>query len=153
MQITDLLTPQRMACHARSACKKRALELLSELLASAQPGPDAHDIFDSLVARERLGGTGLGHGIALPHGRLTGIQRPMGAFVQLADGIDFDAIDKQPVDILFALLVPENCTSEHLQVLALLAQMFSDKNLRAELREADSSEALYELLSHWRPTA
>lgn len=153
MQITDLLTPQRMACHARSPSKKRALELLSELLASAQPGPDAHDIFDSLVARERLGGTGLGHGIALPHGRLTGIQRPMGAFVQLADGIDFDAIDKQPVDILFALLVPENCTSEHLQVLALLAQMFSDKNLRAELREADSSEALYELLSHWRPTA
>jgi len=153
MQITDLLTPQRMACHARSASKKRALELLSELLASAQPGPDAHDIFDSLVARERLGGTGLGHGIALPHGRLTGIQRPMGAFVQLADGIDFDAIDKQPVDILFALLVPENCTSEHLQVLALLAQMFSDKNLRAELREADSSEALYELLSHWRPAA
>lgn len=151
MQITDLLTPQRMACHARSASKKRALELLSELLASAQPGPDAHDIFDSLVARERLGGTGLGHGIALPHGRLKGTQRPMGAFVQLADGIDFDAIDKQPVDILFALLVPEHCTEEHLQILALLAQMFSDKNLRAELRAADSSEALYELLSRWRP--
>lgn len=153
MQITDLLVPQRIACHARSASKKRTFELLSELLASAQPGPDAHEIFDSLVARERLGGTGLGHGVALPHGRLKGAQRPMGAFVQLADGVDFDALDKQPVDILFALLVPENCTEEHLQILALLAQMFSDKNLRAELRAADSSEALYELLSHWRPAA
>ncbi|MDA1106821.1 MAG: PTS IIA-like nitrogen regulatory protein PtsN [Proteobacteria bacterium] len=153
MQITDLLAPQRIACHARSASKKRTFELLSELLAGAQPGPDAHEIFDSLAARERLGGTGLGHGVALPHGRLKGAQRPMGAFVQLADGVDFDALDKQPADLLFALLVPEHCTEEHLQILALLAQMFSDKNLRAELRAADSSEALYELLSHWRPAA
>lgn len=153
MQITDLLAPQRIACHARSASKKRTFELLSNLLASAQPGPDAHEIFDSLVARERLGGTGLGHGVALPHGRLKESRQPVGAFVQLADGVDFDAVDKQPVDILFALLVPEKCTSEHLQILALLAQMFSDKNLRAELRAADSSEALYALLSQWRPAA
>ena len=151
MQITDLIAPQRIACHARSASKKRTFELLSELLASAPQGPDAHEIFDSLVARERLGGTGLGHGVALPHGRLKQAQRPLGAFVLLADGVDFDALDKQPVDILFALLVPEQCTSEHLQILALLAQMFSDKNLRTELRAADSSEAVYELLSQWKP--
>lgn len=153
MQITDLLTPQRIACHARGASKKRAFELLSELLSSAQPESDAHEIFDSLVARERLGGTGLGHGVALPHGRMKGGQQPMGALVRLAGGVDFDALDKQPVDILFALLVPENCTEEHLQILALLAQMFSDKSLRAELRAADSSEALYELMSQWRPAA
>lgn len=153
MQITDLITPQRITSHARAASKKRVLELLSELLAEAAPGPAAHEIFDSLVARERLGGTGMGHGFALPHGRLKSGRRPIGAFVQLAGGVDFDAVDKQPVDLLFALLVPEQCTEEHLQILAMLAQMFSDKGLRAALRAADSSAALYELLSQWQPAS
>jgi PTS system nitrogen regulatory IIA component len=153
MQITDLIIPQRIACHARGASKKRALELLSELLAHAETGPDAQDIFNSLVARERLGGTGLGHGFALPHGRMQGGLRPIGAFVQLVDGVDFDAPDKQPVDLLFALLVPEECTEEHLRILALLAEMFNDKGLRAELRAADSSAALYDIIRDWRPAA
>lgn len=153
MQITDLIIPQRISCHAQGASKKRALELLSELLAQAETGPDAQEIFNSLVARERLGGTGLGHGFALPHGRVKGGQRPIGAFVRLAAGVDFDAVDKQPVDLLFALLVPEECTEEHLQILALLAEMFNDKGLRAELRAADSGADLYDLIKDWRPAA
>ena len=153
MQITDLIVPQRIACQVHGASKKRALELLSELLAQAETGPDQQEIFNSLVARERLGGTGLGHGFALPHARIKGGQRPIGAFVRLAAGVDFDAADKQPVDLLFALLVPEECTEEHLRILALLAEMFNNKGLRAELRAADSSDALYDLIRNWRAAA
>lgn len=151
MKIADLVTPERIVCGAKVASRKRVLELLSSLVVSNQPQLAEQDVVESLLARERLGGTGLGRGLALPHGRLKNLDRAVGAFVKLDNGIDFDAHDQQPVDLLFALLVPEQSTDEHLQILAALAQMFSDARLREQLREADSSQNLFDLLTQWQP--
>jgi PTS system nitrogen regulatory IIA component len=149
MHIANLITPERVACCMQTSSKKRVLEQLSQMLAEDQPNLSADEIFDSLVGRERLGSTGLGHGIAIPHGRMNGLKAPIGAFVRLESGIDFDAMDRQPVDLLFALLVPQESTSEHLQLLAQLAQMFSDAAFSGQLRASQDSQALYQLLQHW----
>jgi PTS system nitrogen regulatory IIA component len=152
MNITDLITAERVVCNGNVTSKKRALELLGELIANGQSDLSAREIFDSLIGRERLGSTGLGHGVALPHGRLSQSRRAIGAFVKLKQGVNFDAIDQQPVDLVFALLVPEHFTDEHLKILAYLAEMFSDKNFCEQLRVADSDQALFERLTHWKPS-
>lgn len=152
MNIIDLITAQRVACKDEVSSKKRLLELLGELIASGQTDFTVREIFDSLNGRERLGSTGLGHGVALPHGRLNQSRRAIGAFVKLNHGVDFDAIDKQPVDLVFALLVPEHFTDEHLKILAYLAEMFSDKAFCDRLRNTDSDQALFEQLIHWKPS-
>lgn len=151
MDITDLIIPERVVCNAPVSSKKRALELLGNLIASGQEAPEARSIFDSLLNRERLGSTGLGHGVALPHGRLPDSEHAIGAFLKLQEGIDFDAIDQQSVDLIFALLVPEHFTDEHLKILAFLAEMFSDQDFCAQLRAADSDLTVFELLTHWNP--
>ena len=152
MRLTDLLSPERTACKANAPSKKRALEKLSELISSASPRVSAIEVFDSLLARERLGTTGVGHGVAIPHGRLKSEDAALGAFVSLEQAIDFDAIDKQPVDLLFALLVPEQSTEEHLQALASIASMFKDDGMRDRLRQAASDSELYELIAEWQNT-
>lgn len=152
MNIRDLITPERVVCDSEVTSKKRTLELLGELIARDQPDLTAREVFDSLLGRERLGSTGLGYGVALPHGRLSQSQQAIGAFVKLRQGIDFDAIDQQPVDLVFALVVPEHFTDEHLKILAYLAEMFSDKPFCGQLRAADSDQALYEQLIHWQPS-
>ncbi|HEC18944.1 MAG TPA: PTS IIA-like nitrogen-regulatory protein PtsN [Gammaproteobacteria bacterium] len=150
MQLSDIITPERVAAHVPASSKKRALETLSELFARQAPESlDAHDIFNSLIARERLGTTAIDHGVAIPHGRLKDNTQTMGAFVQLEDGIDCDAFDHQAVNLMFALLVPEESTEEHLQLLARLAQMFGDAELREKLRSAADNQALYDLLIDW----
>ena len=103
MQLSELLTPERVVCDVEVPSKKRALEQVSDLLSHNQTGVAAIDIYNSLLARERLGGTGVGHGIAIPHGRLQGTEQTLGAFMRLKEGIDFDAIDQQPVDLIFVL--------------------------------------------------
>lgn len=150
MHMAELLTAERIACGDASASKKRALEQLAALIATGQPGlaPDA--IFDSLIARERLGSTGLGHGVAIPHGRVKNSASAIGALITLHQPIDFDAIDGEPVDLLFGLLVPEHSTSEHLQLLAQLAEMFSDTAFVARLRSADSENVLLSLINGWK---
>ncbi len=153
MNISDLLTPERVVCNEAIASKKRALERLGELIAGHQSGLSAGTIFDTLIGRERLGSTGLGHGVALPHGRLKGDGKAIGAFMKLKQGVNFDAIDDKPVDLLFALLVPEHFTDEHLKILARLAEMFSDETFCQQLRSADSDQALFERLVTWRPAA
>jgi PTS system nitrogen regulatory IIA component len=153
MNITDLLTVERIVCAGETASKKRCLEWLGELIAQNQPELTAREVFDTLVGRERLGSTGLGHGVALPHGRLGRLQGAIGAFVTLKQGIDFDAIDRQPVDLIFALLVPEHFTDEHLKILAYLAEMFSDEAFCEQMRNADSSAVLFDRLSRWKPSA
>lgn len=152
MNIADLLTPKRVVCNQDLGSKKRALELLGELIASDQTDFSNRDIFDSLIGRERLGSTGLGYGVALPHGRLSQSRQAIGAFVKLKEGIDFDAIDKQPVDLIFGLLVPEHFTDEHLKILAYLADMFSDQAFCKQLREVETDQRLFEQLMHWKPT-
>jgi PTS system nitrogen regulatory IIA component len=145
MQIPELLTAERIACQQECSSKKRSLDRLGKLLADALPDFTEGEIFDSLIGRERLGSTGLGNGVALPHGRVQGLKQPIAALLVLSTGIDFDAIDGKPV----ALLVPEESTDEHLQILARLAEMFSDKKFCSELRGANSNEQCHKLISHW----
>lgn len=152
MKIADILTVDRITSGASPASKKRALEDISNLITSGENTLATGEIFDSLLSRERLGSTGIGHGVAIPHGRIKGGKRSIGAFMQLVDGIDFDAIDGSPVDLMFALLVPEDSTEEHLHILAHLAEMFSDKEYCDKLRKAKSADELYNLLTQWQQT-
>ncbi|WJW74861.1 PTS IIA-like nitrogen regulatory protein PtsN [Thiohalobacter sp. IOR34] len=151
MNLAELIQPERVRCGIETSSKKRALERLSELLASIAPDITAEEIFESLIGRERLGSTGLGHGVAIPHGRLENLRQPAAAFITLKRGVDFDAPDNQPVDLLFALLVPAESTQDHLDLLAQLAQMFSDAQFRQQLRECSNNEDLQQRLAHWRP--
>ena len=149
MKIGDLITPQRVYCNAPVASKKRALELLGELIVADQEDIHERVVFDCLLARERLGSTGLGHGVALPHGRLGQHEHALGAFISLTEGIDFDALDQQPVHLIFALLVPEHYTDEHLKIIAFLAEMFSDRAFCQQLADAQTDASLFELLDGW----
>lgn len=149
MHLTQLIAPQRIAFDVRAASKKRVLEQLSVLLVSDEPSLSQTEVFESLVARERLGSTGLGKGIALPHGRMKGLEHPVIACARLAQAVDFDAPDGQPVDIVCALLVPAESTDEHLQILAGLSEMFSDEGLRAQLRAAADPGSLFRVLTDW----
>jgi PTS system nitrogen regulatory IIA component len=110
-------------------------------------------INDSLIARERLQSTGLGHGIAIPHGRVKGLRDPVGFFVRTRAPIDFQAADDQPVSLIFLLLVPEKATDLHLQILSELAQMFSDRELRTRLAQAPDAAAAHRLIVGWEPQA
>ena len=150
MQLSEIIEVNRISRDINVLSKKRALEELSNLITKDQPQLDASGIFDSLVSRERLGSTGVGYGIAMPHGRIKNCNKITGAFIQLNQGIDFDAIDNQPVDMLFALAVPEESTDEHLQVLALLASMFNDESFREKLRNSKNNEETYKLLTEWK---
>ncbi|TVP88170.1 MAG: PTS sugar transporter subunit IIA [Thioalkalivibrio sp.] len=143
MQIADLVREDRACLDAGITSKKRALERLGELLAEADGGPSAGQIFDALSARERLGSTGLGHGVAIPHGRMAEIDTPRVAVLRLEQGVDFEAIDHEPVDILIALIVPEESTGEHLDLLAQLARTLSQPDNIAALRRSADTPALY----------
>ncbi len=149
--LADLVSAGRVLCNPDITSKKRALELLGSLMAIK--GLRERDIFDSLVSRERLGSTGLGQGIALPHGRLAQANQAIGAFIKLKRGIDFDAPDQQPVDLVFGLIVPDYFINEHLMILAQLADMFQDKAFCALLRSTDDNAQLFEHLLQWHPTS
>ena len=138
MQIDHLLSQDRIAFGQKATSKKRVLEAAAHLLADANTGLDATAIFESLIGRERLGSTGLGHGIALPHGRMPYRGQPIGAFITLRKAIDFDALDGNPVNQIFALIIPEDSTEEHLQILAGLAQLFNDPGVREQLQRCNS---------------
>lgn len=138
----EFINLNRIGCGLEIASKKRLLETLARLLASDHPRLDADVIFERLLERERLGSTGLGHGIGLPHARVKEVTESIGAFVSLTNGVDYDAVDGEPVDLAFALLVPETATEEHLQLLAQLAGRFSDPLTRKRLREAGSPAAI-----------
>ena len=138
----DLITASRVLCHSDVASKKRLLETLAGLLADGDAMLSSNRVFDRLLERERLGSTGLGQGVALPHARVPGIKGPIGAFVQLREQVAFDAIDDKPVDLAFGLLVPEATNEQHLQLRAMLAGAFDDASVRAALRAADGEEEL-----------
>jgi len=148
MKIEDLIVLDRIGCDNSSKSKKKALEALSNLLATEESDIDQDEIFDSLVNRERLGSTGLGRGVALPHARLPGREQAIGAFIKLEKAIDFDAIDNQPTDLLFGLLVPDHFTDEHLEILAELAKIFSDQAFCDTLRQTETKEQLFKLLNN-----
>ena len=149
MNITDLLMPDRVNCRDDLGSKKRLLEYVSELLAGSSPELTQNEIFDALINREKLGSTGLGKGVAIPHGRIASLERPVCAFVRLATPVDFDATDRQPVDLIFTLLVPEDSTEEHLQVLSTIAEIFSNAGISMALRQCDTDSCLLEQLCQW----
>ncbi len=151
MQISDILTLDRVRCDVEATSKKRALQLLSELMGEPGPALTPRIVTDCLLARERLGSTGLGAGVALPHGRLPNLEQAVGAFMKLKEPVDFDALDRQPVDLVFGLLVPEDSTDEHLQILSVLAENFSGESLREQLRSAPSAEAAFAILTQMMP--
>jgi len=144
MNLTELLTEPHTLCHAEAFSKKRALELASETFAG-QPGvPTTDRIFSGLLNRERLGSTGIGDGVAIPHCRLPDCKQAVALLMTLAEPIDFDAIDNRPVDLLCFLLVPEDGAEEHLQTLAGLAELFSQESVRESLRGCKQSRQLYD---------
>jgi len=149
MNITNLLSPDRVACRDDIGSKKRLLELLAELLCSSSQQLQQQEIFNSLINREKLGSTGLGNGVAIPHGRLASLSEPVCAFISLDPAVDFDASDGQPVDLVFSLLVPENSTEEHLQALSTIAEIFSDPEICAGLRECETDDCLLDQLIQW----
>lgn len=144
-----LLVTARIGHRVEIASKKRLLEVLSNLLASDDTGLNPETVFEHLLERERLGSTGLGHGIALPHARMKEITEARGAVVLLQENVEFDAIDEQPVDLAFALLVPESANETHLQLLSSLATMFSDADFRDTLRNCASAKEMVELFLDW----
>lgn len=152
MKISALLSPECVRSGVPGVSKKRILELISELAARQLPQVDQRDLFDSLLARERLGSTGIGRGIAIPHGRLCDIELPpeqpcVGVLIQCAQPVDFDAIDRQPVDLLFALFVPEAHCDQHLDTLAAVAERLNDRQICKQLRHAGSDQALYRIIT------
>lgn len=144
MLFHDLIAPNRINLSIGAASKKRLLEKLSEILADSTPALDGRAIFQSLIGRERLGSTGVGNGVALPHGRLKGLSQAIGCCVILSEDMDFDSVDGEAVKIVFALLVPEEATEEHLQLLAQLARVFSEKDNRDRLLSAKSIDEVYQ---------
>lgn len=133
--LTNLLTADQVLLDLDSSSKKRVFEQAG-MLFEARLGLARSTIFDSLFAREKLGSTGLGQGVAIPHGRIKGLKEAAGAFIRLATPVPFDSPDGRAVDLLFVLLVPEQATEEHLQILSELAQRFSDRAFREKLQAA-----------------
>jgi PTS system nitrogen regulatory IIA component len=132
--------------------KKRLFEQIGLLFENSRQIPRAR-VFDSLFEREKLGSTGLGYGVAIPHGRIRTLKEPVCAFVRTAAAIPFEAPDGQPVSLVFALLVPEHATEAHLEILSELAQMFSDPDLRESLARAGDIQAAHRLITEWSPYA
>lgn len=149
MYITDLLSEDRITVAGDTRSKKRVLEALSRALVANHSSPAADRVFEGLLTRERLGSTGLGKGVALPHARLADTSETLGAFMRLAEGVDFDAPDNAPVDLFFALLVPEQCTDEHLELLAGLTRMFAEAEMREALRAAATPRRVMDLIVAW----
>lgn len=150
MQLQEIISRDRVVSHVQATSKKRALELMSQLLSGGQKSTEM-EVYEGLCNRERLGTTALGHGVALPHGRMKKLQHAIGAFAQLDNGVDFDAADRQRVDLLFAIAVPEQSTEEHLQLVAQIAELFSDETMRQRLRMAQNADEVYQALAQWSP--
>ncbi|TSD79010.1 PTS IIA-like nitrogen regulatory protein PtsN [Pseudomonas sp. KBS0710] len=146
IQLETILTPGRSLVNVPGGSKKRALEQIANLIGREVPGLDTQAVYEALIAREKLGSTGFGNGIAIPHCRLQGCKSPVSALLHLDAPIDFDAIDGAPVDLLFVLLVPEAATDAHLELLRQIASMLDRKDVRDKLRSASSNEALYKVV-------
>ena len=150
--VSKILSVSHVSVDLQASSKKRLFEQAG-LLFENLDGIAKNVVFESLFAREKLGSTGLGQGVAIPHGRIKGLKEALGAFVRLAQPVPFEAPDGSPVSLVFVLLVPEKATEKHLQILSELAQMFSDKALREAMSRAGDADALYQLIAAWQPDA
>ena len=146
MEITDLITPSRVIPALKVTSKKQALQEISRACAEFTD-LDERAIFEVLIERERLGTTGVGSGVAIPHGKHAGLQRLYGLFARLQQPVDYDSIDEQPVDLIFLLLAPETAGADHLKALARVSRKLRDAETCEKLRGSESADALYALLS------
>lgn len=146
MDLSDLLAADRVFASLHAGSKKQVLQDLATR-ASEASGIDGRIIFEALIERERLGSTGVGHGIAIPHARLTDMTRLEGFFARLETPIEFDAVDDEPVDLVFLLLVPEESGADHLKALARISRLLRNEGVTNELRNASSSEELFQTLT------
>lgn len=149
-QLSRLLPATNVLLDFAASSKKRVFEQAGLMFENHQAIARAK-VFDSLFARERLGSTGLGQGVAIPHGRIKGLKEAVAAFVRVAEPIPFDAPDGQPVALMVFLLVPEQATQQHLDILSELAQMLSDKSFRETLLTATDAQAVHVALTTWEP--
>lgn len=147
MDIKDLLSPERVRYCEDELTRKRLLEKVSELLCQGLSNVDYLDLFEDFIAREELGPTAIGHGVAIPHIRSSQVQTPRAALLHLERGVDYDAPDERKVDLIIGLMVPEDDNNTHLQILANCAHCFSQAHFRQTLRNAHSDNALLEALS------
>lgn len=145
MNIAEVLSPERTCCNVPGISKKRILEFISTFIADTTDFIDADDLYHELLARERLGSTGIGEGVAIPHCRLPGCPKITGVLLKLETPVDFDAIDGAEVDLVFALIVPDEQNDEHLQALSCVAQLLQSSAVREELRSCTSSARLYQI--------
>ena len=146
MEINDLLVPEGVVADLKATSKKQALQDLAKRAAEVS-GLHERAIFDVLMERERLGTTGVGNGIAIPHGKLANLDRLHGLFARLEQPIDFHAIDERPVDLIFVLLAPENAGADHLKALARISRLLRNNGICDKLRGTDSAEALCAILT------
>jgi PTS system nitrogen regulatory IIA component len=146
MQIGDLLDRNAIALRVSAANKRQALAVIAEI-AARNLGLDASDVLDALAEREQAGSTGVGHGVAAPHARLAGLSKMRGVFVRLDQPVEFDSVDDQPVDLIFAIFAPKDDTGvEHLRTLARVSRLMRQAELREQLRQARTADALHALL-------
>lgn len=145
MRISDLLTLTSVTTRLKAANKKQALQDLAKRAASVI-GVGERVLFETLMERERLGSTGIGNGVAVPHGRLPGLSAPRGFFARLEKAVDFEAVDNRPVDLIFLLVTPEGASGDHLKALALVSRLLRDRKTCEKLRGTDRADALYALL-------
>ena len=150
-RLTSIVSVAQVLVHVDATSKKRAFEEAGLLFENLH-GLSRSLVTDSLFSRERLGSTGLGHGVAIPHGRIKGLKAPMAAILQLEKPIGFDAPDELPVGLLIFLLVPEAATQKHLEILSEIAEMLSDASLREKLSASESAAELHSLIANWQST-
>jgi PTS system nitrogen regulatory IIA component len=149
-RLTAILPATNVLVGIEATSKKRVFEHAGVLFENHHAIARA-TITDNLFARERLGSTGLGHGVAIPHGRIKGLKNPLAAVMRVAQPIPFDAPDDEPVSLLIFLLVPEAATQRHLEILSEIAEMLSDRDLRERLKLAEDASALHKLIADWAP--
>ena len=147
MNIGELLDRTAISLRVSAANKRKVLAVIAEI-AARNFGLDAGVVLDALVERETAGSTGVGYGVAVPHARLEGLERMRGVFVRLEHPVDFEAVDDQPVDLLFALFAPRNAGAEHLRALARVSRVMRHADLREHLRKARTADAVHALLVH-----
>jgi len=148
-RLASILPAQQVLVNVPATSKKRAFEEAGLLFENLH-GLSRALVTDSLFARERLGSTGLGHGVAIPHGRIKGLKSPMAAVLRLAVPIGFDAPDEQPVALLIFLLVPEAATQKHLEILSEIAELLSDGRLREKIKTTDDARQLHDAIANWQ---
>lgn len=146
MEIVDILSPARCQSNVQASSKKRVLEHIAQVAHAEIAGSNESDIYKHLLERERLGSTGLGGGVAIPHCRIENLSSILGILIKLDDAIDFESIDSEPVDLVFALMVPQEANDQHLQALATIAEHFSQPTFCKALRDAEDDHALYAAL-------